>query len=86
MRTGYQHQPVRIHALSQFPDQVSILEVPMAKTRAARGLLSWTPVGRNQYSNQSLKGDVMRDMRAVNLFVNVVLICMICLNVVVGSH
>jgi hypothetical protein len=28
----------------------------------------------------------MRDMRAVNLFVNVVLICMICLNVVVGSH
>jgi hypothetical protein len=39
------------------------------------------------HSQQMQKGDViMKDMRAVNLFVNVVLICMICLNLLAGSH
>jgi hypothetical protein len=58
----------------------------MAKSRTARGLLSSTPKGRPFYSGSSSKDNVMKDMRAVNLFVNVVLICMICLNVVVGRH
>ena len=85
-RTSFYHLTSDIHLRVKFPDRVSISEEVMAKIRAAQGLLPSRPGGTRYRFPSSSKDTVMKDMRAVNLFVNVVLICMICLNVVVGGH
>jgi hypothetical protein len=51
----------------------------------ARGLLL-SGLFRRILSQQNLEGRPMKDMRAVNLFVNVALICMLCLNVAINTH